>query len=158
MERYRREMETIEGERINFLNKIDLVQPSFEEQHQLEVRKRQTGVRRGYGNCRAAPVQHSTNNTLFKRERFIGDKLAKRQTNLTTRHCASPYYSYVPHISVGTLQQAAAAAAAAVAAALVYFGQLCEGASSSNVHAAVPTPERALARTSSAAVALATCL
>lgn len=39
MERYRREMETIERERINFLNKIDLVQPSFEEQHQLEVRR-----------------------------------------------------------------------------------------------------------------------
>ena len=39
MERYRREIEAIERERINFLNKIDLVQPSFEEQHQLEVRQ-----------------------------------------------------------------------------------------------------------------------
>lgn len=39
MERYRRQMEAIERERINFLNKIDLIQPSFEEQHQLEVKR-----------------------------------------------------------------------------------------------------------------------
>eukprot|EP00904_Undaria_pinnatifida_P013976 jgi/Undpi1/9709/HiC_scaffold_27.g12165.m1 len=40
MERYRRQMEAIERERINFLNKIDLIQPSFEEQHQLEWGRR----------------------------------------------------------------------------------------------------------------------
>lgn len=38
MECYQESMRAIERERINFLNKIDLVQPSFEEQHQLEVR------------------------------------------------------------------------------------------------------------------------
>lgn len=40
MEGYQEAMRVIERERINFLNKIDLVQPSFEEQHQLEVRDR----------------------------------------------------------------------------------------------------------------------
>lgn len=55
MERYRREMEAIETERINFLNKIDLVQPSFEEQHQLEVRQRSHRVRvRSYSTAAAA--------------------------------------------------------------------------------------------------------
>lgn len=37
MEHYRTVMRGIEKERANFLSKIDLVQPSFEEQHQLEV-------------------------------------------------------------------------------------------------------------------------
>ncbi|CAM9211503.1 unnamed protein product [Scytosiphon promiscuus] len=36
MEVYQEAMKAIERERINFLNKIDLVQPSFDEQHQLE--------------------------------------------------------------------------------------------------------------------------
>lgn len=37
MESYRRVVREIEKERANFLSRIDLVQPSFEEQHQLEV-------------------------------------------------------------------------------------------------------------------------
>lgn len=37
MEAYRKVVRDIEKERTNFLSKIDLVQPSFEEQHQLEV-------------------------------------------------------------------------------------------------------------------------
>lgn len=37
MEVYQKAMQAIERERINFLDKIDLVQPSFDEQHQLEV-------------------------------------------------------------------------------------------------------------------------
>lgn len=37
MEHYREAMRDIEKERANFLAKIDLVKPSFEEQHQLEV-------------------------------------------------------------------------------------------------------------------------
>lgn len=102
MERYRREIETIERERINFLNKIDLVQPSFEEQHQLEVRQRYRGVRTGYGNCSAAPVQHSSSrsSTLFKRKRFI-DKLVKRPTNLIDYEALRE----LPHISVNTAVQ-----------------------------------------------------
>ncbi|CAM9291064.1 unnamed protein product, partial [Ectocarpus sp. 4 AP-2014] len=40
MECYQEAMRAIEQERINFLNKIDLVQPSFEEQHQLEWGRR----------------------------------------------------------------------------------------------------------------------
>ncbi|CAM9620961.1 unnamed protein product, partial [Hapterophycus canaliculatus] len=36
MEVYQEAMRAIERERINFLEKIDLVQPSFDEQHQLE--------------------------------------------------------------------------------------------------------------------------
>lgn len=38
MESYRKAVSDIERERENLLEKIDLVQPSFEEQHQLEVR------------------------------------------------------------------------------------------------------------------------
>lgn len=38
MESYQEAIRAIEKERLNFLSKIDLVQPSFEEQHQLEVR------------------------------------------------------------------------------------------------------------------------
>lgn len=37
MECYQEAMRAIEKERLNFLNRIDLVQPSFEEQHRLEV-------------------------------------------------------------------------------------------------------------------------
>lgn len=37
LEYYRESMADIERERANFLEKIELVQPSFEEQHQLEV-------------------------------------------------------------------------------------------------------------------------
>ncbi|CAN0529928.1 unnamed protein product, partial [Ectocarpus sp. 12 AP-2014] len=40
MECYQEVMRAIERERINFLDKIDLVQPSFEEQHQLEWGRR----------------------------------------------------------------------------------------------------------------------
>ncbi|CAN0403296.1 unnamed protein product, partial [Ectocarpus sp. 12 AP-2014] len=40
MECYQEVMRAIERERINFLNKIDLVQSSFEEQHQLEWGRR----------------------------------------------------------------------------------------------------------------------
>ncbi|CBN76153.1 hypothetical protein Esi_0361_0018 [Ectocarpus siliculosus] len=40
MECYQEAMRAIERERINVLNKIDLVQPSFEEQHQLEWGRR----------------------------------------------------------------------------------------------------------------------
>lgn len=38
MESYWNAMRDIEKERADFLGKIDLAQPSFEEQHQLEVR------------------------------------------------------------------------------------------------------------------------
>lgn len=37
MKGFQEAIRAIEKERLNFLNKIDLVQPSFEEQHQLEV-------------------------------------------------------------------------------------------------------------------------
>lgn len=84
MERYRREMETIERERINFLNKIDLVQPSFEEKHQLEVRR--------YGYCSTAEYE-----AAVEPKRLIHTLIA-RPPNLTTTHRASPYYSeFVVH-------------------------------------------------------------
>eukprot|EP00752_Nemacystus_decipiens_P003446 g3182.t1 len=40
MESYQEAIRAIEKERLNFLSKIDLVQPSFEEQHQLEWGRR----------------------------------------------------------------------------------------------------------------------
>lgn len=43
MEHYRVTMRNVENERANFLAKIDLVQPSFQENHQLEVQRKSTG-------------------------------------------------------------------------------------------------------------------
>lgn len=45
MEHYRKAMRDIEKERANFLAKIDLVKPSFEEQHQLDVSATNIGVK-----------------------------------------------------------------------------------------------------------------
>lgn len=43
MEHYRVTMRNIEKERAKFLAKVDLVQPSFQEKHQLEVEGNSAG-------------------------------------------------------------------------------------------------------------------